>query len=52
MDKNFLEDILKKLKSKGADHADVIFLKKRVKVRRVDLVKLKNLKPQKLKKLE
>ena len=25
MDKNFLEDILKKLKSKGADHADVIF---------------------------
>ena len=52
MDKNFLEDILKKLKSKGADHADVIFSQEESKSSSVDLVKLKNLKPQKLKKLE
>ena len=25
MDKNFLQDILKKLKKKGADEADVVF---------------------------
>ena len=35
MDKNFLQDILKKLKKKGAEEADVVFFPPRIKVRPV-----------------